>query len=89
MMNMHKLGTVSPAARLFNNSTNSSEIKYLRLIRYTLYVIKGKARRHNSRNGFGFNMPEITRFLPFPTQSDTQFDTPYVNLSLPKPDLSH
>lgn len=38
MMNMHKLGTVSPAAQLFNNPTKSSAIKYLRLMRYTLCV---------------------------------------------------
>lgn len=54
MMNMHKLGTVSPAAQLFNKPIKSSAIKYLRLIRYTLCVIKDKARRYNSQNGWGF-----------------------------------
>ena len=44
MMNMHKLGTVSRPERLFNNSTNSSAIKYLRLIRYTLCVYSAPAK---------------------------------------------
>ena len=40
MMNMHKLGIVSRPKQLFNNSTISSEIKYLRLIPYTLCVLQ-------------------------------------------------
>jgi hypothetical protein len=64
MMNMHKLGIVSHPEQLFNNSTKSSAIKYLRLMRYTLCVYY---------IDFSPNLPFVERLCRRTSNIDQQF----------------
>ena len=59
MMNMAKLGIVSRAGNYFHSLGNPRKQRAGGLMRYTLCVFQGWARRNGSRNGFAFDIPDI------------------------------
>ena len=60
MMNMAKLGIVSRAGNYFHSLGNPRKQRAGGLMRYTLCVFQGWARRNGSRNGFAFDIPAIS-----------------------------